>query len=627
MQKIRIIALQSEKYHVIKTLHKENVIDIRKSTISLRDDNPIGNLPVLSEILVRYRSAEAALEKSLKDFEHLKETEISHLEVEKLIEKAKSLKAVNEVFELSEKRDDIGGELGEMDNARKTAQLFVGTDVDFSKLQSETLNFVAFHVPEATTRNFDRALNRVRGESVIIKNKIREGEVVFIAYPKRHADYLDQLTKVQRLSEIELSSRYLNDTPEKVIEQLEKEERALREELASINSRLAKLANDNISEVAAIREMLEVEVERSSVSINFKRTEATFAVEGWIPRAKLEQFEREINGATKGRVMFEKIETDELAPTLTNRPQFLRPFDYMVEFLSIPRSDEIDPTWIFIVSFPVFYGLMVSDAGYGIFSLIFAYWLTRISDPEGLLYNTAKIWELSAVSAVFFGVLSNQYLGFGLNQYIFGSNIKFFTFDWLANTTTILLLTVYFGLFQVLLGLLFSFINNIRHGHTKHAMSKVTSIILIVSGFFAVGGFLFHAYSSDVTNAATIIAIISAIMTIALSGLEATELTSLIAHPLSYARILGFGISSVIIAQLIDKAFTPSLSGGILSFVLLLIVFIVLHFVNMLLGIFEGAVQAIRLNFVEFFSKFYTGGGSKYTPFYYKRRYTKEKSD
>lgn len=87
---------------------------------------------------------------------------------------------------------------------------------------------------------------------------------------------------------------------------------------------------------------------------------------------------------------------------------------------------------------------------------------------------------------------------------------------------------------------------------------------------------------------------------------------------------MGFGLASVMLALLIDKTFTPSLSAGVPAFVLTSLIFIILHFVNMLLGTFEGLVQGVRLNFVEFFSKFYTGGGIKFKPFYYKRSYTRE---
>ena len=143
--------------------------------------------------------------------------------------------------------------------------------------------------------------------------------------------------------------------------------------------------------------MLEIELTKAGVSKTFKKTERTVIIEGWVPRKRMRELEASLTKATSGRYYLEKLETDELAPTLSSKPGFLRPFDYLIGFLSVPRSDEIDPALLFMISFPIFYGMMISDVGYGIASFILAWYLTRITDPDGLLYNTAKIWQISAI--------------------------------------------------------------------------------------------------------------------------------------------------------------------------------------------------------------------------------------
>jgi V/A-type H+-transporting ATPase subunit I len=184
--------------------------------------------------------------------------------------------------------------------------------------------------------------------------------------------------------------------------------------------------------------------------------------------------------------------------------------------------------------------------------------------------------------------------------------------------------TILFGIVQVGLGFVLGFVNQWHHGHKRHAVSKLFSLIALISGTMAVSGAFFSAFSGTVTLAATVVAIASLVGIIASNPSEATEITSLITHPLSYSRVMGFGLASVIIGFLIDKAFLPNLGLGIPLFIVYLIIFFVLHFLNMILGIFEGAVQSARLNFVEFYTKFYTGGGVKFTPFSYKRIHTKE---
>ena len=122
-------------------------------------------------------------------------------------------------------------------------------------------------------------------------------------------------------------------------------------------------------------------------------------------------------------------------------------------------------------------------------------------------------------------------------------------------------------------------------------------------------------------------AIISIFGVILANPWEGVEITSLITHPLSYARIMGFGLASVIIGFLITTAFLPSPGMNILLAIFFGIIFLALHFMNMIMGIFEGAVQGARLNFIEFFTKFYKGSGVKFAPFSYKRVHTKENGE
>ena len=156
-------------------------------------------------------------------------------------------------------------------------------------------------------------------------------------------------------------------------------------------------------------------------------------------------------------------------------------------------------------------------------------------------------------------------------------------------------------------------VNNYRRKKYKLAISKFTSITAIWFGVLAILGALFNIVYLPVLVSASV-AVASLLVTAALSGEEAIEIVNLISHPLSYVRIMGFGLASVILALLIDKAFTPNPSQGIVVFILYAVMFTALHILNMILSMFEGILQGVRLNFIEFFSKFYVGGGSTPSP-------------
>lgn len=619
MQKVRIIALASARYDLVKNLHKLGVMDVRKSNLNLSDDTAPVHLTQISDYLVKFKSALSVLKEPavLPKKAYLEEIEY----LEDILKKAEKLtRLTDEIFKLSDESKITNENISAYDEAIGIAKNFEGMDIDFSKLQSNVLEFRAFLLGNREAAMLKTLINRHKIESEILENRLdRKRRVLFIAFAKTSALKFEEQIRSVRYEEINLTNRLLDSKPDDVIKKLQKMKTGVSDRSDQIDKKLTAISDENYFDILTLTELLEIEYERATINANFKKTDKTFIVEGWIPRKSLDELTETVKLATKDRFHIEEIYDDELAPTLLTRPRFLHPFDYLVEFYSVPRSDEIDPTWIFITSFAVLYGLMVSDIGYGIVSLIFSLYLIRRTDPDGLLHNVAMIWALCSFSIIFFGLITNQLFGFSLPQLN-----RFKVFDWTKDIQTVILATIVIGIIEVVSGQALGFLNRMKHGERKLAVAKVLSIVGILAGVVAVGGGLFHAVDSTSTLVATGVTIIAFGITAALSGLEAIELLSLATHILSFTRLLGFGLASVIIASIIDKSFLPMPSQGIVVFIFTLLIFIVLHMINMVLGIFEGLVQSVRLNFVEFFSKFYMGNGVKFRPYQVKKHYTKD---
>ncbi len=612
MQKVRIIALDRNMHEIVSALQSIGILDLRKSRINVEDAKPSENAAEISELLIKCEGALNLLEKH--DVKKQK-----HIPLQKLIKDARDEKAIPRTYELGEQRQHIAEDNALLDYAIDSSEKLKGTGINYGMVSSERFGYFAFY---SDKKSFADLSKKLRGSMDHIIEVRKNGKHVsgVIAYAKPGA--IQEAAKEAGVMEIDLHSRYMHGTPEETIAAAKKRRAENDKGLAEINKELHEISGSKYAYLASIREMLEIELQKANASGMFKKTDKTFLIEGWIPKRNYDQLEKKVSEASDGRFYMESVHDDELAPTQINRPKFLQPFDYLMNFYSTPRSDEIDPTWIFILSFPIFYGLMVSDVGYGLLSLIVVSLIIKKTDPDGLLNNVSRIWRLTSIAVIFFGILSNQYFGFQLNQYIGLGAIP--TFNWLKDITTVLVITILFGIAQVVAGLIIGAANKHRHGHDKHALAKLSSAGAIVLGAVAVSAVFFGQLNMTIGAVTGIAAILLILATVALSREEAPEITNLITHPLSYARIMGFGLGSVIIAMLIDQAFTPNLSMGIPLFILYIIIFVVLHFFNMVLGIFEGMVQGVRLNFVEFFSKFYTGGGIRFRPFSYKRVYTKE---
>lgn len=618
MQKVRIVSLDRDKAKVVAALHAMGAIDLRKSKLDLQDDKPAQNAIDVSDSLIRVTGALNLLtpQKSVKPE--------SHRAVDKLVSEVKILDFIDNIYKLGDERKELTDDLRLLEYAEYVASAFAELRIDFSKLKSERVAYRAFETDRKGANAFEKNSRHVKFPIELHTSRSgKKSYIVLVAYEKSRS--IDDLYKGQKVNELDLNARYLEGYPKEILENVRARKEKARKRLAEVNSDLGDLSKRHFSKLVNLREMLEIEMQRADVSTEFKRTEKAFIVEGWVQKKQVQELGNRLQSVTAGRSVVEEISGgDELAPTKTNRPKFLQPFDYLVSFYSVQRSDEIDPTWIFIISFPIFYGLMVTDVGYGLASLALATWITSRTNPEGLMYNAAKLWQLNSIAAIFFGLLSNQWFGFQLNGYV---GLTQGAFDWLKNTPELIAITVIFGIIQVILGLVIGIINSWHHGHKKMAVARLASILVVVFGTIAVAGAFFSAFTGAIVPVSAAIAVLSLLAAAALSGEEATEIVNLITHPLSYARLMGFGLGSVIIAFLIDMAFTPHMGAGLVGaavFLVYLVIFIGLHFLNMTLSIFEGLVQGVRLNFVEFFSKFYIGNGIPFRPFSYKRVNTQE---
>ncbi len=611
MEKIRIVAMDDDRERVVAALHQLSVIDLRKSRLEIPDDRPAVFSTELSDSLIKVNGALQILPKGEVRHER-------HLGAKRLAGEAKGMRALDAIYALDAERKSLEEDMAALANAERIARAFEGLHVDFSRTRSERVAYKAFEGDGKALRALRKEIGRDEAGLETYTGRAGKDYLVFIAYDRERD--IETRIKGSGVTELDLGARYMEGEPKEILKAVNERRRKDGKRLGEIGKELERMGARHYSHLSNMSEMLSIELARADVSAMFKKTDSAFVAEGWIESRRYDALARKLAETTKGRMHMERLEHDELAPTHTNRPGILKPFEYLMNFYSTQRSDEIDPTWVFVLFFPVFYGLMISDVGYGLASLAFATLVSRKVSREGLVYNACKIWQLMSIAAIFFGVLSNQYFGFHLNQYLVPGLP---TFDWLSDATSIIAITVLFGIVQIVIGLLFGFINKLHHNEKRLAVSKLTSIAVIVFGAIAVSS-LFGFTSGALPIASAVVAVAALLATAVLSGQEATEITNLITHPLSYARIMGFGLGSVIIALLIDTYFTPHLSAGILVFILYLAIFILLHSLNMLLGIFEGIVQGVRLNFVEFFSKFYIGNGIRFRPFSYRRNHTRE---
>ncbi|RLG19645.1 hypothetical protein DRN67_02200 [Candidatus Micrarchaeota archaeon] len=232
-----------------------------------------------------------------------------------------------------------------------------------------------------------------------------------------------------------------------------------------------------------------------------------------------------------------------------------------------------------------------------------------------------------SISAIFFGIAYDEWFGFS-HAHLLGlpeGQVLYHGMHRLANTTLLLGLVILVGAAHILLGFILGFINALKHGDKKHAAAKLGWIGVELSGILMVTTFLFNMFPSEVGMGATVVFGISVIPILIAEGpLGIAEIPSLAGNILSYARVMAIGLAGVVVAEeIINKNLAPDPAAGILFFIILPI-FIALQVLHILIDMFEALVQGARLNLIEFFSKFYRGGGVPFKPFKVERIHTEK---
>jgi V/A-type H+/Na+-transporting ATPase subunit I len=400
---------------------------------------------------------------------------------------------------------------------------------------------------------------------------------------------------------------------------------------------LADLRKKHIEYILASDEYLSIETQKAEAPLRFATTKNTFIVEGWVPTKDLGLIQSDLDSATNGHVIVtadsEAVDVEKVPIALKN-PLPSRPLEVLVRAFSLPKYNEIDPTKLMMFMYPALFGLMLGDIGYGLIVIALGLLVSRVIKGQGMR-DLAVIGVYAGVFSVIFGFIFNEFFGvepFGHKGLL--TSVEYYAVPRLDNVLTLLILTFVIGLLMLTLGYVLGFVNEYRQHGLKHAVfAKVSWLMMLWGGAIAVA-LVLPALSSGsgiqlslgliVGLVLLVVGFILMIMGEGAIGL--TEVPTLLSNVLSYSRLLSIGVSSTGIALAVNKlsdALFFSKGGIFVIFGVLLL--IAGHAINTVLGILDSGLQALRLHYVEFFTKFYRGGGMKYIPFGFERKYTEEK--
>lgn len=360
---------------------------------------------------------------------------------------------------------------------------------------------------------------------------------------------------------------------------------------------------------------------RDDASDNFLKTDKIIAISGWTTKESDEKLIDLIESVVGNDYYIEFSDADdkeiENVPIKLKNNGFASSFESLVEMYSMPVYSEIDPTPILSVFYFIFFGMMLSDAGYGLIMVIASIIvLSKIKDKEKR--KTFKLYFYAGISTIIWGAIYGGWFGDLLPKY-FGINIPYLL-NPATNITQIFVMSLVFGIIHIFVGLGIKAYILIRDGRLKDAVYDVfTWYITLIGSILLIIG-----VGGSLGKIMLIAGLVGLLLT---QGREAPTLigkigggiygvygiTGYLGDVVSYSRLLALGLATGFIANALNLI--VSLFPKPISYVFAPVLFIGLHLFNLLINALGSYVHAARLQYLEFFGKFYQGGGVKFTPF------------
>ena len=427
-----------------------------------------------------------------------------------------------------------------------------------------------------------------------------------------------------------VSFKDVEGTAAENIRQLEARLKELEAKRQAAVSQIQSLADKREAIEQAI-DVLTIENRRDQVLNNLIATKETVFLEGWTPKEATASVTAVLEKYGCAYSFTEPAEEEE-PPVLLRDPKLIEPFGMVTELYALPTyASKLDPNPFMAPFFFVFFGLMMGDLGYGIIIAFVSWLILKTARPPegGFMQRLMKIGLYCGISTMIWGVLFGSFFG-NLIPAVTGSmlgreiTLTPLLFDPMAEPMSLFYLSLAFGFIQIVLGMGLQGYQLIRRGQVFDAICDIGFWLLILGG---VPVCLLNL------NAGLILMGLGAVGVLLTGGRSKKGLgkitgglgslygiTSYLSDILSYSRLLALSLATAVIAQVMN---TMGTLGGstVAGWILFVIVFIVGHVFNVSINILGTYVHTSRLQYIEFFGKFYEPGGRKFEPLYHQTKY------
>ncbi len=460
-----------------------------------------------------------------------------------------------------------------------------------------------------------------------------------------HFHRLQQITALLRTMPFqEFNFPALRGTPRENIDSLTKEIEDLKKEEASLTAELSELGKQR-DELCRALDAAVIERDREASRASLGVTTSTFILDGWIRSDEEEKIRKTLDSITDTYYMdCSDPQEGDVVPTVLKNSKLVAPYEAVTNLYSLPAAHGVDATPLMMPFYFVFFGMMLSDTGYGIVLALGTYLFLKLLKPQGMMASLAKVLFMGGLSTMVMGLLIGTFFGVSWPVIFAGTALaNVFPFIDPANDPiTMLALCAGLGLVHMYFAVLIATWECIRRGDWMAAIIDNLCWLFIITGLLMLAAPML-GMPEILATVGKWIAIVAASAVFLFAGRSSKSIpgrlmggagklynvTSWLGDVLSYARIFALGLSTGVIGLVLNTlcwdmlyaSFKGSMVLTVIGFVIVLALSIALHLFMLAISTLGCFVHTARLQYVEFFSKFYEAGGKRFMPLRYNAKH------